>query len=87
MWVKKHYRCNLTVNTHFSNGAAARSEACPLGMQVAPSSILKSEQSATYYILSWRFGHENIFTAILSPPLIQEEQLSVTVERICTKYW
>ena len=28
------------------------------------------------HILSWRFGHENIFTAILPFSLIQEEQLS-----------
>ena len=33
------------------------------------------------------FGHEIISTAILSLPLIQEGQLSVTGERICTKYW
>ena len=39
------------------------------------------------YILSWRLGHENISTAILPLPLIQEEQLSVTGERMCTKYW
>ena len=32
-------------------------------------------------------GHENISTAIHSLPLIQEEQLSVTGERMCTKYW
>ena len=36
---------------------------------------------------SWRLGHENISTAILPLPLIQEEQLSVTGERMCTKYW
>ena len=29
------------------------------------------------HILSWRLGHENISTAILPLPLIQEEQLSV----------
>ena len=39
------------------------------------------------HILSWRLGHENISTAILPLPLIQEEQLSVTDERMCTKYW
>ena len=39
------------------------------------------------HILSWRLGHENISTAILPFPLIQEEQLLVTGERICTKYW
>ena len=32
-------------------------------------------------------GHEIISTAIPSLPLIQEEQLSVTGESICTKYW
>ena len=39
------------------------------------------------HILSWRLGHENISTAILPLPLIREEQLSVTGERMCTKYW
>ena len=39
------------------------------------------------HILSWRLGYENISTAILPLPLIQEEQLSVTGERMCTKYW
>ena len=32
-------------------------------------------------------GHEIISTAVLSLPLILEEQLSVTGERMCTKYW
>ena len=36
------------------------------------------------HILSWRLGHENISTAILPLPMIQEEQLSVTCERMCT---
>ena len=39
------------------------------------------------HILSWRLGHENISTTVLPLPLIQEEQLSVTGERMCTKYW
>ena len=33
-----------------------------------------------------RLGHEKGSTAILSLPLIQEEQLSATGERMCTKY-
>ena len=37
------------------------------------------------HILSWRLGHENISTAILPLLLNQEEQLSVTGERMCTK--
>ena len=32
-------------------------------------------------------SHEIISTAILSLPLIQEGQLSVAGERMCTKYW
>ena len=32
-------------------------------------------------------SHENISVTILPLPLIQEEQLSVTGERMCTKYW
>ena len=32
-------------------------------------------------------GHEIISMAILSLPLIQEGQLSVTDERMCIKYW
>ena len=39
------------------------------------------------HILSWRFGHENLSTDILSLPLIQEGQLSVTGERMGTKYF
>ena len=39
------------------------------------------------HILSWGLGHEKNSTAILPLLLIQEEQLSVTGERLCTKYW
>ena len=40
-----------------------------------------------WHIFSWRLDHEKISAAILPLPLIQEEQLSVTGERMCTKYW
>ena len=59
------------------SGAVARSEACSLGMQATPSSI---PTSGTFF-------RGNISTAILPLPLIQEEQLSVTGEGMCTKYW
>ena len=39
------------------------------------------------YILSLRFGHEKISKTILTLPLYQEGQLSVTGERMATKYW
>ena len=35
-------------------------------------------------MLSWRTGHEIISMVILSFPLIQEGQLSVSGERMCT---
>ena len=66
--------------SQFRQGAVARSEACLLGMQATPDPHIRQ-------ILSWRLGHENISTAILPLPLIQEEQLSVPGERMCTKYW
>ena len=56
-------------------GAIARSVAMSLGNQEAPRSILASGTSF----------REDLVTAIL--PLIQEEQLSVTGERMCAKYW
>ena len=55
-------------------GMIARSDACPPGMRTVAGSILK-------------IGHEIISMAILSFPLIQEGQLSVTGENMCTKYW
>ena len=67
---------------HFRPGAVVRSEASSLGMQAAPEF-----DPHVRHILLWRPGHENISTAILPLPLIQEEQLSVTGERMCTKYW
>ena len=37
-------------------------------------------------ILSWRFDHEIFSMVILSHPLIQEGQSSVSGKRICTHY-
>ena len=60
----------------------ARSEASSLGMQAAPSSI---PTSGTFF--HGDFVIKKISIAILPLSLIQEEQLSVTGERMCTKYW
>ena len=73
--------CNQTRFKLAWPGAVARSEACLLGIQAAPSSIYTS---GTFFRGD---GHENISTAIFPLPLIQEEQLSVTGKRMCTKYW
>ena len=68
-------------HSFYSPGAVARSEACPLGMQAAPGSIPTSGT-----IIRGKMS-----TAILPPPLIQEEQSPsishITGERMCTKYW
>ena len=63
-------------------GVVAHSEACSLGMQAAPNSI---PTSCTFFVETWSW--KKISMAILPLLLIQEEQLSVTGERKCTKYW
>ena len=55
----------------FWRGTVARSEASSLGMQAAPEF-----DPHVRHILSWRLGHENISTAILPLPLIQEAVVS-----------
>ena len=64
------------LNASSRPGTVARSEACPLGMQAAPSSIPTS---------GTLFRRDLVMKKILPLPLIQEEQLSVTGERMCTK--
>ena len=61
-------------------GAVARWDARHPGMRTASGSVRQN-------ILSLRFGHENVSTSVLSLPLIQEGQLSVTGERMSTKCW
>ena len=63
-------------------GAVVRSEASSLGMQAAPSLI---PTSGTFF--RGDLVMKTFSTAILPLLLIQEEQLSVTGERLCTKYW
>ena len=63
-------------------GMVAGSEAHPLGMQAARSLI---PMSGTFF--HGDLDMQNISTSILPLLLIQEEQLSVTGKRMCTKYW
>ena len=58
----------------------ARSDARPSDMRTVAGPHVRQN------ILSLIFGRENISTTILSLPLIQEGQLSVTGERTGTKY-
>ena len=46
----------------------------------------ESKQKITkiVFVLSWRFDHEMFSTVILSLLLIQEGQLSVSGEKMCT---
>ena len=60
------------------SGLEVRSDVRPPGMQFVVGSILGSGKHSFIEI-----GHEIISMAILSLPLIQVGQLSVTVERIC----
>ena len=60
-------------------GVVARSDARPPCMRPVADSALTSG------IHSWEeIGHEKISMTIISLPLIQEGQLSVTGERMCT---
>ena len=72
------YQMTLKAQT----GRASLIGSVSLGMQVIPNSI-----PTVWHILSWILGHENISSAILPLPLIQEEQLSVTGKKMCTTYW
>ena len=60
---------------------------CPNQITILVAMATYSYHWLTMGKLLWRLGHENISTAILPLRLIQEEQLSVTGERMCTKYW
>ena len=53
---------------------------CPTGDQ----EVAGSTPAEVGNILSWRLIMKYIFTVILSLPLIQEGQLSVSGERMCT---
>ena len=68
------------INLHV--GPVSRSDARPPGMRTVTGFHPHVRQHSFMVI-----GHETISTAILCLPLIQEAQLSVTGERMCTKYW
>ena len=77
---KPGFSCALKIIFNAGHGCLIRS--------LSPWHANRPEfDSHVWHILSWRLGHEKISTAILPLPLIQEEQLSVTDERIYTKYW
>ena len=50
----------------------------------ADQEVAGSTPTEVSNILLWRFDHEIFSTVILSLPLIQERQLSVSGERMCT---
>ena len=60
-------------------GVVARSDARPPGMQPVADSTLTSGTHSGEEI-----NHEKVSTTIISLSLIQERQLSVTGERMCT---
>ena len=74
--------CLMIIPDKTCRGAVARSETRPLGLQVVSSSIPTSGTFFRADLVMKKYS-----TAILLLPLIQEQQLSVTGERMCTKYW
>ena len=58
-----------------------------VGRDVAWESRGTAIDPCVRHIFSLKFGHENISTAILPLPLIQEEHLSVKGERMGAEYW
>ena len=59
--------------------SVAQLDACPTGDQEVADST--PPRSAAFF---WEIDHEIFSTVILSLPLIQEGQLSVSGERMCT---
>ena len=70
----------LSRRNHLLPASVAQLDACPTGDQEVAGSTLCWDSN----ILSWRFDHEIFFMVILSLPLVQEGQLSVSGKRMCT---
>ena len=70
---------SMKLENTYGATVVAWSDAWPLGMQTVAGSILMSGN-----ILSSRLVMKLFLHNILSFPLIQERQLSVTGERMCT---
>ena len=52
--------------------------------QTGDQEVVGSTPARSATLISWRFDHEIFSTVILSLPLIQEWQLSVSDKRMCT---
>ena len=76
--------CQKYYNKYFSNYFIKAGRGSSIGSVSAWHASGPEFDPHVRHILSWRLGHEKISTAILRLPLIQEEQLSVTGERMCT---
>ena len=74
------YQCVCKISSQYSTPGRGSS----IGSEFAWDASGPEFDPHVRHILSWRLGHENISTAILPLPLIQEEHLSVTGERMCT---
>ena len=74
------YVVNIPFQMGLEPGAVARSDARPPGMRTVAGPHVRQHS----FVVT---GHEIISMAILCLPLIQEGQLSVTGERMCTKCW
>ena len=81
------HKLNYVINTFVKHTPGETGRGSSIGSEFAWHASGPEFDPHVRHILSWRLGHENISTAILPLLLIQEEQLSVTGEKMCTKYW
>ena len=89
-WARETIKSNAKLNTSmkkYPSTQVSSGRGSSIGSEFAWHASGPEFDPHVRHILSCRLGHENISTAILPLPLIQEEQLSVTGERMCTKYW
>ena len=84
MWTRIHTRVNSQVCKYIHQSNRARLLDRKRVRLACKRPRVRSPRPAHSFMETC---HENISTAILSLPLIQEEQLSVTGKRMCTKYW
>ena len=84
-WARScQYQCVCKISSQYSSTGRRSSIGCASAWYADGHGF---DPHVRQNILSLRFHHEKISTTILSLPLIQEGQLSVTGERMGTKYW
>ena len=73
----------LSIRVYILNGLGG-SVGCAVRLETRRSRVQPPPRSATFFLLETEIDHEIFSTVILSLPLIQEGQLSVSGKRMCT---